>query len=559
MKKRRLLPFVFAAGLALSVILSAALLSLKVMGLAPRGAGAGSEKNAGPFYKSLNEFDAVLGTVQSPQLDALLSELEKKALSVDSRLSVLKRRRTLARQYPEYTGQYRDAALRAQEDFPYSQPLALAASEALLLAFGEIPQDDPALSARISALAGKLSADSQALAALALRVLAGECADIRSASTIPGAERLFDIAASETEGTEHGLLAVNSALLRIHSGNIPGALARIEGLLNEQENSEQTLKTAAGLIYDYGDPLRAAAILAPFTDPESIAREADALYLGGSVDNAKNLWKLLLSPGDEVPRQIRERALYNLGALETDTRAAKNYLEELVEINPGNTGGIIRYSRLFPASEAEALLELRIPGRPGNAEFPLRLEILKRRRDLVQPARLAAETWFLINTYPREPVAYEWGAFYFNLEKFYGETAILFKNAGFNNIESPQLSLHKALLLILGGSMESGEEELLALAKNEAPDWRIYANLGRLREARRKPREALLYYETALSGQGGPGPAERAVLELRTARVNLAFGNNQEARKALEHAAELDPGNLSVQVEIHHLRNILGY
>ncbi|MDR1178596.1 MAG: hypothetical protein LBK64_07195, partial [Spirochaetaceae bacterium] len=482
MKKRRLLPFVFAAGLALSVILSAALLSLTIMGEAPRRAGTGknAEKNADPFYKSLIEFDAVLTQSRPDRLDALLSELEKKALSVDSRLSVLKRRRTLARQYPEYTEQYRDAALRAQEDFPYVQPLALAASEALLLDFGEIPRNgfDPTLRARLNDLAGKLSADSQALAALALRVLAGECADIRSASAIPDVERLFDIAASETVGTEHGLLAVNSALLRIHNGNIPGAMARIEGLLNEEENSEQTLKTAAGLVYDYGDPLRAAAILAPFTDPESIAREADALYLGGSVDNAKNLWKLLLSPGDEVPQQIRERALYNLGALETDTRDAKNYLEELVRINPGNTGGIIRYSRLLSASEAAALLELRIPGNPEDAEFPLRLEILKRRRDLVQPARLAAETWFLINAYPREPAAYEWGAFYFNLEKIYDETAILFRNAAFNNIESPLLSLHKALLLILDGSMESGEEALLALAENEAPDWRIYANLG---------------------------------------------------------------------------------
>ncbi|MDR1429952.1 MAG: tetratricopeptide repeat protein [Spirochaetaceae bacterium] len=561
MKKWGLLPFVCAAGLVFSVIISAALLFLAVMGLSPDGTESKAQKETDPFYRALIEFDTGPGAAQSrpDRLDALLSELEKKALGVDSRLSVLKRRRILARQYPEFTEQYRDAALRAQEDFPYSEPLALAAAESLLLeSEARGTQDDEALKTRLGALAGTLPADSHALAVLALRVLAGECADIRSAAAIPDAERLFDIAAAETGGTERGLLTVNSVLLRIRGGNIPGAMARLEALLNAGDNSEETLKTTAALIYDYGDPLRAAALLAPFTDPESIAKEADALYLGGSVDGAKNLWKLLLSPGDDVPLRIRERALYNLGVLETDTRAARSYLEELLMLNPGSVNGIMRYSRLLPAPEAIALLEGIASIQDGDAEFPLRLETLKRKRDLVQPARLAAETWLLINAYPQEPAAYEWGAFYFDLQRLYDETAILFRNAGFNNIESPPLSLHKALLLILNGSMESGEEQLLGLAK-ASPDWRIYANLGRVREARRGPQEALSYYEAALSAASGPGTAERARLELRTARINLALGKNQEARKALERAGEIDPDNLSVQVEIHHLRNILGY
>jgi tetratricopeptide (TPR) repeat protein len=575
--RRSLLSFVFAGGLALSVILSAALLFFAVMGIRPAsgqaGKGQGAKKDADSFYMTLGEFDR--SPARSVQTDALLAELEKKALSVDSRLSVLKRLRKLAQEFPEYTGNYRDAALRAQEDFPYSESLALAASESLLLAAeaqnsgqGFAERDlaerggfDPALRAHLGALAAKLSAGSQPLAALALRVLAGECADPRLAAAIPEAERLFGIAAAQTRGLEHELLTMNGALLRIHNGNIPGALVQIESLLNEGETSERTLKTAAALIYDYGDPLRAAALLAPFTDPESIAREADALYLGGGVDGAKNLWKLLLSPGDEVPQAIRERALYNLGVLATDKRAALGYLEELFRINPGNSSGIMRYSRLLPAPEAVALLEGLGSGKPGNADFPLELEILKRKRDLVQPARLTAETWLLINKYPKEPAVYEWGAFYFGLQRLYDESAILLKNAGFNNVESPALSLYEALFLILNGAMESGEAHLLDLAKSGQADWSIYANLGRLREARRSPGEALAYYQAALSPPQGPeaAPPERARVELRAARVNLALGKTQEARKSLDHAAELDPDNLSIQVEIHRLRGLLGY
>ena len=120
---RRLLPFVFSGGLVLSAALSAALLFLTIMGVRPERAGKEQEagKDANPFYSALDEFDraAGLSPPRAGQVESLLAELEKKALSVDSRLSVLKRLRTLARQFPEYAGKYRDAALRAQEDFPY--------------------------------------------------------------------------------------------------------------------------------------------------------------------------------------------------------------------------------------------------------------------------------------------------------------------------------------------------------------------------------------------------------------------------------------------------------
>jgi tetratricopeptide (TPR) repeat protein len=573
---RKLLVFVFVTGLALSVVLSVALLFLGVTGLRPSRATEkqAAERDSDSFYKALGDFDReALSPARLGQADALLAELEKKALGVESQLSVLKRRRRLAGQFPEYTENYLAAALRAQENFPYSEPLALAASEALLLAAeAKNAGQDPELSARLGALAEKLSAGSQALAALALRVLAGECADVRSVAAMHEGERLFAIAASETQGAEHQLLTINSAVLRIHNGNIPGALAQIESLLTEGENSEATLKTIAGLLYDYGEALRAAAILAPFTDPQSIAREADALYLGGNIDGAKNLWKLLLSPGDEVPQLIRERALYNLGVLETDTRTARGYLEELFRTRPGNINGVIRYSRFLPAPEAVALLEGLGPENSGNADFypgdprqgnsssgdfRLGLEILKRKRDLVQAARLAAETWIFINKYPQEPIAYEWGAFYFGLQRFYDETAILLKNAAFNKIESPALSLHETLLLALNGSMEDSEERLRDMAKTGSAGWRVYANLGRLREARRKPQEALAYYEAALSLQHDP--AEGARLELCAARIYAALGKTQEARNSLQRAAELDPDNLSIQVEIHRLQDILGY
>ncbi|MDR1374829.1 MAG: hypothetical protein LBJ24_07645, partial [Treponema sp.] len=124
---RSLLLGVCTLGLALSLALAGTLCFIRF------SSGFGAEINGdGAFYDLLNEYDRALAAGNDgKRLADLLDRLEKKALDVESRLSVLKRRRILT-QGGAFRDQYQAALDRAVKAFPFSQPLAALATELIL-------------------------------------------------------------------------------------------------------------------------------------------------------------------------------------------------------------------------------------------------------------------------------------------------------------------------------------------------------------------------------------------------------------------------------------------
>ncbi|MDR0601880.1 MAG: hypothetical protein LBG42_05815, partial [Treponema sp.] len=151
----RLLRAVLISGIILSALISIPLGILSVVSFIRSGVyreedsapdQGESPDPAGSWTRSLGEFDALLAAGTDPdQLNRILNRLEKRTIGVESRLSVLKRRRELSGRTPRFLDAYRNAAQKAADAFPYSRPLAALAAAALI-------QDSP----MTEALAGEL-------------------------------------------------------------------------------------------------------------------------------------------------------------------------------------------------------------------------------------------------------------------------------------------------------------------------------------------------------------------------------------------------------------------
>jgi tetratricopeptide (TPR) repeat protein len=471
-----------------------------------------------------------------------LEDLEKEALGVESQLSVLKRRRALAREDPRFRGAYAEAAYRAAELFPLSEPLAAVAAEALVQSGQDI---DPE---KARAYAARISSPAMTPLALSLLSLSGALGDPARAAAVPRLPELLPaIAPALPEAAREGLLT-NTAILHILRGDIPAAAALIRTLLPTALAAE-TLRFAAEFFYDFGDPLRAAELFSRFPDEAGTARQADALRLAGRLDSARALWTTLSSPGNgsAVSPALRTRSLYNLAATAADLREELPYLERLLVISPEDVYGVIRYTRLLESPRAIAILE----GSPLLRREPLLdLELLRRREDRLPVSRIIPETWLLIERHPAETPLYEWGCYYFDWQRQYGETRVLIRNAGHRGIGSPRLTLHEGLALIREGRLDAAEELLKAVPPEEAV-WQIPANIARLLEAKRSTAAALEYYEIASSKvDGGPNAA---LIQLRIARCLNALGRERESRRVLEYALSLDPDNLNARLELRRL------
>jgi tetratricopeptide (TPR) repeat protein len=109
---------------------------------------------------------------------------------------------------------------------------------------------------------------------------------------------------------------------------------------------------------------------------------------------------------------------------------------------------------------------------------------------------------------------------------------------------------HRALALIREGKLEEAEELLRETAGKDG-SWEAAANLGRLLEAKRSPRAALEWYETASARTKSKG--EEARIQVRIAHCLQALGRDQEVRRVLEYALTLDPENLNARLELSRL------
>ncbi|MDR3276297.1 MAG: tetratricopeptide repeat protein [Treponema sp.] len=512
------------------------------------------------FVRMIREYDQTLNSAAfSGKLERLLSlldDLDDTALGVESRLMVLKRRRNLVLEREPAVNslgadpvallaQYRAAAERGAAAYPYSESLAAIAAEALVLS---------AVPVQAASYASIITEPELSPLALSVHILAGTLASPEAALAILG-NRDLPLGETLTGFPQGEVLIADGALLRLIQGETQGAAALLRPLISgaEVRNPEIT-RLAADFYYDFGDPLLAAELFAQFSDPESLARQADALALAGRLDAARGLWTILAAPDADGryidDRDILIRSLYNLAATETGPEKGVRYLERLLALDGGNVYGIIRYTRLLESSRAAVILEGAVQDR---STVLLELELLHRRRDIWPVNRIIPETWLLLNRYPTVTELYQWAAWYFDVQRQYDETSQLIRSARNFGMDSgstgsPWIPLHESLGNIRLGNLNTAER-LLRSIPPEVASWQVNANLALVLESKGATSMALEYYQTAAAQVHANWDAARVQVSL--ARCLRALGRPQDAREALEYALNLDPDNPTIRLEIN--------
>jgi hypothetical protein len=508
----------------------------------------------GSFARGLKAFDTLLAEApETPasRLNALLDRLEKKAIAAETRLSTLKRRRSLALNAGPsqalFQSAYRDAAENATGAFPFSEPLAALAADALLL-------ENPAgfsseLQTKLRHYAGLLTGIRFRPMALAINVLLGDLSDPAAAAALPQGGDLLAVGFSTLEDAEEEGFLVNAILRSLLVADPVAANSLLVTLLGRKPLTDRALRFGAEYFYD-ANPFRAAEIFSRFSDPVSLGRLADSLWLAGFREGALKLWTALATPQPEeppVPRELLVRSLYNLASASTEEQAQFFYYGELFSQAPGHVYGIIGYSRLLDQDRAEGLLA------GQDTEPLLDLELLRRRLGDWEIPRAVAETWLLLGRHPQDAELYRWGAWYFDRQRQFSETALLLRQARLNGVDSPDFGLHQAFQLILEGRLEEAETLLGEPFREGSPNtaWQIPANLGLIMESRRSPSMALDYYDRAAAL--AKDPRGEARVRLRMARCLRMLGRSQESREALEKVLDLDSGNLNARLELQRL------
>jgi tetratricopeptide (TPR) repeat protein len=538
--ERRQLRFACYLGLGLAAFLGTALFFARP--------SIWTERTAqGSFARDLRAFDELLAKApetSASRLNALLDRLEKKALAAETRLSTLKRRRSLALNpgpnQALFQSAYREAAENAAQAFPFSEPLAALAVDALLL---ENPAGfSPELQTKLRHYADLFTGSRFRPMALTVSVLLGELSDPAVAAALPQGGELLSLGFSTLGGAEGEDFLVNAILRSLLAADPAGANSLLVTLLGREPVTNRALRFGAEYFYDT-NPLRAAEIFSRFSDPLSLGRLADSLWLAGFREGALELWTALATPQPAeppVPRELLVRSLYNLASASTEEQAKFFYYGELFSQAPGHVYGIIGYSRLLDSARAEGLLA------GQDAEPLLDLELLRRRLGGWEIPRAVAETWLLLGRHPQEAELYRWGAWYFDRQRRFSETALLLRQARLNHVDSPDFALHEAFHLITEGRLEEAETLLVGGGSTNAA-WQIPANLGLIMESRRSLSAALDYYGQAAAL--AEDPRSEARVRLRMARCLRMLGRSQESRETLEKVLELDSGNLNARLE----------
>jgi tetratricopeptide (TPR) repeat protein len=514
-------------------------------------------RSGGLFFRELRRYDIVVREAAGPVpalLNPMLDSLENNAQSVESLLSVLKRRRDLAlgrglggnAYAEEYRTAYRTAAERCAALYPYSEPLAALAAEALVLESPVIGESSKDLIRRYRDL---LSEDRFSSLALDIGVLLGDFAGLAEAAAQSRGDVFLASGASLYKGAEQELFFINAALLHLLRGDTEGAASWVVLLLRSPEPSGRARQFAAEFFYNNGSPLRAAEFFARFTDPWSLSRQADSLWLAGYPDGAYSIWSVLAA-SEEIPDPIITRSLYNLASLTEDMKGKTNYFERLLLKVPEDTLAFLGYSRLFNRARA---IDMLMTVDPGQEKSLLDLELLRRRLEQWELPRSVAETWMLLGRHPGDERLYRWGAYFFERQRQYDECALLLKQARMNGMSGSWLDLHEALACIREGYLSDAKTLLqgISQASQDSDHWQVFANLGLLEESRRAASDALRFYETASSLVKNNVDAAR--IQVRIARCLRSLGRDQELRRVLEYAADLDPDNLNARLELHRL------
>ena len=489
------------------------------------------------FSRMLREYDSALGQFFGTEreydyLNRELDRLERNAIGVESWLSVLKRRRALSLQHRPSRAHYIRSINNALSAYPASEPIAAIAAAAFV--------KDSAITnetgLQLRRLLAAINDSSFNTFRLSMYILLGDFRNPQSAVSIP-----VNIV---SDGTE--TVSVSMALLKILRGDYRGATADIQTLLYSFPSND-TLRFAGEYYYDFGDIIRSAEIFSLINDDAANIRQADALYLAGYRESAKTIWSILADFNNET-------SLYNLAVLAQEQEQvieAAAFLETLVNINPilnpdRSQFGLIRHSRLLDLRQAVTALQTNENFPPVNFPF-IDLEINKRQTQDRTLGRQIAETWMLLDRHPDKEEIYEWAAWHLFFQRRFDETHILLDRFDRLPFTSQWTDIYRALQLMVDGKIDAAESILLAIPVDKA-SWTVHANLGRIHEERLSASRAVMQYEQA--AQKAENNQIAARIHVRIARCYSSLGQNNEARRALLNALELDPDNLTARLEL---------
>ena len=499
------------------------------------------------FARALREYDLYFSDVPGfdrdyEKFEKDLDRMEKMTISLESWLSVLKRRRALSQVYPPSFEEYKKSTERALEIYPTAPSIIALAAEILVKGTAINREAEEKIRNWLPALTGHEYNNLL----LSLHILLGDFRNPQRAQVINS--YLL------TDGTES--VTVNLILLKMIRGDTRNANSDIQTMFYTLNPSDEGLRFIAEFIYDYGELERSAEIFTLINDEKALSRASDALYLAGYTGSARNIWLLLSETQDE-------KSLYNLGYTSEDPGESLYYFQKLLNIDNNVVSnsrqfGLIRYSRLLELSEAVEVLEKAKDYRPGlnPIRYPfIDLEICRRQSARWELGRQLAEAWLLIDRHPEDEDLYRWASWLFLFQRNYSESKILLNRA--ENLGFPAGKYNgfwpltnRAIQLIFEGELEKAENILRDIPVEQA-DWVVFANLGRIMEAYGSHDLAVDQYELAMSKS--PASKTAARVQIRMARSLNALQRVREARLALQYALELDPGNLTARMELDRL------
>ncbi|MCL2834877.1 MAG: hypothetical protein FWD78_17030 [Treponema sp.] len=498
------------------------------------------------FGRDLTRYDEAVISENSDKLAKRLDKLENQAKTQDDWLSILKRRRILAGPDRNQLAAYQKSAAKAANIFPYSEVLAAVAGEALLKG-GET---SPVL---LNEYAGRITQPRFYPLALSFYVLAGNLDDPQKAAQITGLRRLF---AADLPQELKGTVQTDDILLGIINKEQDSAI-RISEAIRLNPNSAKLINLGAGYFYNYGNPMQAAGYYARLGDNYA-EKTAAALAAAKEIPAARNIWTAMANnPGEEPELLIK--SFYNLAATSADNREAAAWLEKIFTLGAGSSTGpnkdanisaLIRYSRLQSSDRGIALLE----GQDVTNEALLDLELLRRRLEILPVDSGAAQVWLLLGRHPQSQQLYQWGAWFFDRQKLYTETAQLLKIAGRQGFTDPWVNIHYGLSLLKDGRIDEGYKLLQAeYQRNILQDWRIPADMAAVNEYRRSLSAALELYQAAAAL--AVNPVDLSKIQFRLFRCLETLGKFDEGLKALEYAVELNPDDLNSAMELWRLES----
>jgi len=503
---------------------------------------SGSVRQQDSFYRILREYDEKASLFYGTQreIDILhddLDRLEKKAIGVESWLSIIKRRRSLAINYPSSAENYRNTINNARKAYPQSAPIAAIAAASVVKdsALNREKEED------VRQLLRLFADPAYNKIRLSLHVILGDFNSPENAQVIPA-----DVYSNNEEK-----LAVNIAIIKALRNDHRGASADIQMMLNGYPSPE-AIRFAAEYCYDFGDLMRSAELFSLLKDNNSLIRQADALYLAGFPYNAVSIWLLLAESNNET-------SFYNLASAAESKSESAMYLEKLV--NPGaavhsdtsaaREFGYIKYSRFLSYSAALTLLR-------NNKNFPpesypyIDLEICKRHAENQNLGFQIAQTWLMLDRHEKDKDLHRWAAWHFFFQRRFDEMQILLDRLELFKFSEDWIDIYRALFFMNEGYLDAAEN-ILRSVLNEKAAWDVNANLGRILETIRYPGRALEQYETASVKLLTATPENLKAasrLQVRIAKCLIAINRSGDARRALMTALDLDPENMTAQMEM---------